>query len=82
MSLNSNALSRLINDKQVQNSSSTVKMGIVVAVEEGIKILFYGESEPSQKSYKRLSSYTPAINDVVVLLAVNNSYVIIGKVEE
>lgn len=43
-------------------------------------IRFYGETVASQKPYKYLQSYTPAVGDKVLAARVANTYVILGKV--
>lgn len=44
-------------------------------------IKFDGESSASSKKYSLLASYTPAINDRVLLAAVSGTYVILGKIK-
>jgi len=44
------------------------------------KIIFDGETTASGKQYPYLSSYTPAANDRVLLVAVAGSYIILGKI--
>ena len=41
---------------------------------------FYGETKNSQKSYKFLSVYTPAVGDKVIMARTGGTYVILGKV--
>lgn len=43
-------------------------------------IIFSGETVKSGKKYPYLSSYQPKANDKILLVAVGNSYVIIGKI--
>ena len=55
-------------------------IGVVTATSSGLKIKLSGEDTARAKSYKRLSSYTPAINDRVVLAKISGTYVVLGKV--
>lgn len=43
-------------------------------------IRFYGETNASQKPYKYLASYAPAVGDKVLVARIDKSYVILGKV--
>lgn len=80
MSLISNLLYKEIAKAAVTNDK-TSRMAVVTSISGGdTYIQFYGEDTPSQKPYKRLGSYSPTVNDVVVLQNINNSYVITGKV--
>lgn len=45
------------------------------------RILFPGETQISTKAYSHLSSYQPQSGDTVLLARVNNTYVILGKIE-
>ena len=57
------------------------KLAYVDSVTSGIAVIhFFGEENPSEKTYKRLSSYTPAAGDKVLLMKVSGTYVILGKV--
>ena len=58
------------------------KLAIVVDLfeNETAKIQFDGEEEPSEKQYAYLDSYTPEIEDRVLIGALGGSYVILGKV--
>lgn len=42
-------------------------------------VRFYGELNPSLKKYKYLSSYHPAAGDMVLMVKIENTYVILGK---
>ena len=44
------------------------------------KVQFDGEDTPSQKTYKRLGSYTITDGDRVLLARLSGSYIILGKV--
>ena len=80
MSLISNLLYKQIS-KAGKTEQKGTKMAVVTSISgSDVFIQFYGESAPSQKPYKRLDSYTPTVNDVVMLQNINNSYVITGKV--
>jgi len=57
------------------------KLGTVTALLNGNPVIqFDGETTVSQKIYKRLSSYSPAVNDRVLLCRVAGTYIILGKV--
>lgn len=45
------------------------------------KIKFDGESTASEKKYSYLASYTPTVNDRVLLASVGGTYVILGKIK-
>lgn len=81
MSISSNNLLKTIvsaTDKETQNA----KLAIVSDVSSnGAKLRFYGDDIVSQKHFKRLSSYVPNQGDTVLVINVNGSYVIAGKVE-
>lgn len=77
--MNSNELANTIQEGDKKNNS--FRMATVTAVTSGEPYLtFFGEPTQREKSYKRLSSYTPAVNDVVICAKLNNSYTILGKV--
>lgn len=59
------------------------KLGTVVELfdDETAKIQFDGEDAPSEKEYAYLDSYVPAINDRVLLCAVSDTYIILGKIK-
>lgn len=59
---------------------SEYKLGTVTSISGGISVQFDGETAPSSKKYKRLSSYSPAVNDRVLLVKVGGTYIILGKV--
>ncbi|ANW97727.1 hypothetical protein CSTERTH_01110 [Thermoclostridium stercorarium subsp. thermolacticum DSM 2910] len=57
------------------------KLGKVVGVTNGSpSIQFDGEETASGKLYARLSSYTPAVNDRVLLAKISGTYIVLGKV--
>ena len=45
-----------------------------------IYLTFYGEETQSEKSYKYLSSYNPAVGDTVCVSKINESWLVLGKV--
>lgn len=45
-----------------------------------VRITFDGESLQSTASYNRLTSYTPALNDRIVVDVEDGKYLILGKV--
>lgn len=80
MSLISNQFKQLIN-KTASVSSNDSKLARVTRIDDlGVYIMFYGEETESQKPYKRLSNYIPSVGDTIMLVNINNSYVITGKV--
>lgn len=57
------------------------RMAEVTAISNSRPIVkFYGETNNSQKLYKYLYGYTPAIGDKVLLSKIGGTYVILGKV--
>lgn len=56
-------------------------LGVVTETSDGLMIKLSGEETAREKSYKRLSSYAPAINDRVILAKISGTYVVLGKVE-
>lgn len=64
-------------------STNSFRMATVTRIKSGkIYLTFYGEETEREKSYKRLSSYVPAVGDVVMCAMLNGSYTILGKVVE
>ncbi len=61
-----------------------VKLGKVVDLfnDGKPKILFDGESVPSNKKYKELEGVTLNVNDRVMLVAISGTYIIVGKIKE
>jgi len=61
--------------------SASFRMATVTEIDNGeVFLTFYGELTQREKSYKRLSSYTPAVNDTVICAKLNNTYTILGRV--
>ena len=48
----------------------------------GVTVQIDGESAATTKKYTHLSSYTPAVNDRVLIAEVGGSYVILGKIQK
>ena len=48
----------------------------------GVTVQIDGESSATTKKYTYLSSYTPAVNDRVLIAEVAGSYVILGKIKK
>ncbi|EMS74046.1 hypothetical protein [Ruminiclostridium cellobioparum] len=71
------------NNINKDNDYKTFKLATVTALfTNGFpQIKFDGESTSSAKKYPILASYTPAINDRVLLAAVSSTYVILGKIK-
>lgn len=57
-------------------------LGTVKAVDvgNGLQLLIDGEEEPTTKKYKYISSYTPTIDDRVMIEEIGGSYVVLGKI--
>lgn len=53
---------------------------ITASSSAGCTILIDGETTATTKKYKRISSYSPAVGDRVLVAEIAGSYVIIGKV--
>lgn len=45
----------------------------------GTTLIFPGQTSATTKRYRRLSSYTPAANDRVLVVKTGGTYVILGK---
>ena len=56
------------------------KIAKVTSVTDGLYVQFIEDSSPSLLSYKRLSTYNPTVNDTVIMLKTNTSYICLGKV--
>ena len=48
----------------------------------GVTVQIDGESAATTKKYTYLSSYTPTVNDRVLIAEVGGSYVILGKIQK
>lgn len=81
MSLLSNDLLETIRGAGPQTEAGVRLAEVVSTDSSGTKIKFYGEETASQKKYKRINTYTPASGDKVLMVNVNGSFLIIGKVE-
>lgn len=46
----------------------------------GVALTIDGESTPTTKNYLFLASYSPAVNDRVLIEEISGTYVVIGKV--
>ena len=59
-------------------------LGTVTGVDQvnGLTILIDGEEEATTKKYNYLSSYSPVVDDRILIEEVGDSYVIIGKVTD
>lgn len=57
-------------------------LGKVSAIDStnGLQITIDGETSATTKKYKYLASYTPAVNDRVLIEEIGGSYVILGKI--
>lgn len=67
--------------QNINTTSTSFNMATVTEVAgNDVFLTFYGEEEQRDKSYKRLSSYTPNVGDTVLVAKLNKSYTILGKV--
>lgn len=81
MSLKSNQLLKTI-QKNTSNNEPNVRLAMVKQTISGkYKVQFYGEDEPSQKTYMKLRDVSIRTNTPVMMQKVNGTYVIIGNVE-
>lgn len=48
----------------------------------GLTIQIDGETSATTKKYTYLASYTPAVNDRVLIAEVAGSYVVLGKIKK
>lgn len=77
MSLDSNKFLKQMSQKKEE----IFRLANVTEVTEGqVYITFYGEDSQSEKPYKILSSYNPAVGDVVCVAKINTSWLILGKI--
>ncbi len=62
-------------------NKDTYKMGTVAALfsDNTAQVIFDGEDTPSQKQYAYLNNYAPAVNDRVLMAAVSDTYIVLGK---
>lgn len=63
-----------------EDQPSPTALGTVTGTTGGVQVQFDGESTASSKAYKRLSSYTPAVNDRVLLLRSGQTWVVLGAI--
>ena len=57
-----------------------MRLATVTSTSGGVKVRFDGETAPSTKLYKRLASYSPTVNDRVLLVNVGGTYIVLGKI--
>ena len=69
-------------DEEQDQSQKSFRLAIVESINDsGLPILrFYGEDNPSDKIYKMIKGYSPFLGDTVLMAAMAESYIIIGKV--
>ena len=67
-------------DTQLQEGDADMRLATVTSTAGGVKVQFDGETTPSTKLYKRLASYSPTVNDRVLLVNVGGTYIIVGKI--
>jgi len=78
--MTSNDLLKTISKAGQQDIQATRLAQVTSVTDAGVFLKFYGETTASQKPYKRLSSYTPAIGDTVAVANINGSFLITGAV--
>lgn len=76
----SNEFANLIIGSTESNDASFRMATVSSVTSSGVKLTFNGESVAREKTYKRLSSYTPTAGDTVICAKLNGSYTILGKV--
>jgi hypothetical protein len=61
-----------------------MKLGTISAytANSGVKVTIDGESTSTTKTYKFLSSYSPAVGDRVLIEELAGSYVVLGKITD
>lgn len=65
----------------VMEERKNYRMATVTSISNGRPyVRFYGEGVASQKPYKYISGYVPAVGDKVLMIRAGASYVIMGKV--
>lgn len=47
---------------------------------QGVKVRFDGETSAGDMHYTRLSSYTPAVGDRVLLIRCKSDYIVLGAI--
>ena len=74
--------SELLNIVSQGKPKDLVNIGIVIA-KDGYKckVRFDGEVKESNIFYKCLMSYSPQIEDTVILIRAKGTYIVIGKIE-
>jgi hypothetical protein len=72
----------LLSTVQPGQQGSPFRLGAVAELfpNETAKIKFDGEETASEKQYAYLASYTPALNDRVLLAMTAGTYIILGKI--
>lgn len=81
MSLASNMLLKNIQGSSPTDDKNTRLAKVYSATSTGARLIFAGETEPSQMSYKMLNTVgTLTAGQTVILTRVNNSYIITGRI--
>lgn len=57
-------------------------LGKIASVGGGVALIIDGETTPTTKKYLFLSSYSPAVNDRVLIEEISGTYVVLGKVTD
>ena len=57
-----------------------IVLGVVSSITDGLFVRLNGEEQPREKSFKRIASYTPAVDDRVIIAKISGTYVVLGKV--
>lgn len=77
-----NANQRAQDMRNINRKDPEYKLAEVTSVVSGHPVIrFRGESTPSAKKYKKLSNYSPAVGDAVLLVRAGATYVVLGKIE-
>lgn len=64
-------------------NDTNIRLAEVTAIIDGkVHVTFYGENLQSEKAYKRLGSYEPAVGDIVVMMKQAKTYFILGKITD
>lgn len=68
-------------EEMEKHDNSIFKLGTVTGFfDDGCpKIMFYGEDAESKKKYSYISTYSPCINDNILLCEVNGTTIILGS---
>ena len=78
MSLKANEFAKCM---QQGNKDTMLCLAKVTEIKSGkVFVTFYGEDIQSEKNYKILGNYNPAVGDVVCMARINKSWIVLGKI--